>query len=774
MKLGKKQNNLILAGLTAAIVTTALVVGCGKKELVPYRGTLLRNLPMNSNLVALIKREMKFDEANNCVQMVSRDRSEDGIRRVDTWVIFSPDACPTQPGKVADRESFAVRYETPTTVTPFVRDPVVAYYLYQGVSTWGSIAIVGKNDPDAADPFKHELVDLCTSGDRHRANCRLKTDVDGRFSQIVDTTAIGMAERDAQLINLLHTRLDGIMSGMNDMQRALVKRIDDSAILLENNLKANQNMAAIQVMEYTKTNLERLEANLSGAQRASFQALAGDVRTQLDRLRADIFEKIDRDVVKKLDKLLVATSDLQKDLTALKDDVLPKMEKRIVDDIVERVNKHTTEAKDAIIAKNAEALNTAIRRLVLAINLLEARLEDKISASQAEIFREIDRVGKQYAEETQRVLKGILETELRSVGTELGKLNTALGKLDKRVEDHVKKIEPQIEAVSKDWPVFRGDYKKNMEDLNKDLVQLRKDIDTKLEASQRAQLIEIDKLVKKYTEAARDKEIEAVTKASGELKDLIGAQSKTIRDNHKEVLAKVEATTEQIKTAMATANEKALGALYTKLVAQLDDAEKQLKDALSPLSATRLRNIKLALEGYAAIAPDEIKAEVVTVADALRLSLVAHKAKIDATLYANLEKVIADVKAAESGKKIYTNAMGDVFNQAAKDLNATEIGLQVSGFRYLVQTHDVAIRNAAVGRVTRTTLQVLANTEARFAALRRAIQANESISTWTVEHAQSLVDESNRAVRADAGSVESGLMIRFFQRSLEAYMNAIR
>lgn len=778
LKLTKKHNSLIVAGLITAIVTTAFVVGCGKKELVAYRGTLIRNLPMNANLVAQIKREMKFDETNNCVQMVSRDRSDDGIRRVNTFVIFSPDACPAA-GQVAARESFAVAYETPTTTTPFVRDPVVAYYLYSGLSTWGAVAIVGKSTT-TEDPFLHELTDICMFGDRHRGNCRLKTDADGRFSQIVDTTAIGMAERDAQLIHLLHTRFDGIVKGMNDMQKALVKRIDDSAATLETNLKTNQNMAAMTVMNYTKDNLERLESSLQGAQRASFTALAADIRTQLDQLRTDIFKKIDTEVTPKLETLITATKKLQEDLDTLRFDELPLMEKNIVKDTIKGVNDHTDLVKQAIITKNSEKLDREMRRLRRFLLRLEGRIESHIDESQAQIFTEMKRLGDHYSGQVIMAVNG----EIRALGgemkTELDKLSGAVKAVDDKAvaldakvqKNLVEDVVPKLKALTDDWEVFRGDRKTNLKELVKDLQDLRKDIpDSVAKNFKDVQLPAFEKTVKDYVGMLRDTEIKTLITTTNEIKAFVDQQNKDIPINHKALLDKVDSTVAVMKTAISQENDKALGALYTRLVKQLDETEAAMRTTLSPLGAARMKAINTSLAGYASFAPSEIHDEIATVADSLSLKLVEAKAKVDPGLYTDLTKAIADVKAATPGKRIHTAAAAAVFNKAAVDLNATELGMNIGSFRFLMQAHDIAIHKNAVTRVTNSMLQILATTGAPLQPYRTLIQSDENIATWTIARAQALIDAGRRVA---PGEIEQGLKLRMAERALQALQDALR
>lgn len=385
----RNRRSLLYFGVSSFLVSLVIGAGCaGTKPAKPYRGTLLKTITIKKELSDAWAKK-KFDPSGNCVQMVARDKTEDGVRKVEKLLMFSPDPC-AGGNQVNERESFVLPFVESSTFSDQAKLPTLAYHVVKGDYVVGRVDLLarssgGSNPPppnatavgpiaaNAAASFEsdtYELADLCTFDTHFRQNCEIEFTVDGKFSQATTArAAVGRMEREKALLQTILSRIDqseiSLRGALNEVQQNLINYTRDSVKAAESRILANQNMAAILTLRYLHFRLQRLELNVQNHATNEISQLRADLMTRIDEMQTALTRKIETEVAE-------ATRQLREEMKGMSLDFgirMGALNRSIVD-----LQKRLDTMENNIKASQWEAAWATVEFIWMRLNFLESNL----------------------------------------------------------------------------------------------------------------------------------------------------------------------------------------------------------------------------------------------------------------------------------------------------------------------------------------------------------------------------------------------------------------
>lgn len=383
----------------------------------PYRGEYMATLSLSPDLEKALVEKYGYDPKNNCVQLVGRDRTRDKIRHVDPVVIFSPDPCPTEPGKVADREAFLLD----ATREPLVpagmgggQYPALAYSLVLNAPSVkevvGTVMLVDEIPTEQLEEAPkqpvYQLGDVCTLAVEHEEMCGLIFTHEGRFNQIdSNRAAVGRRKRDRRTVDGLKRHMDtmrNVLSAqLNDTQRNLITNVSGQLENLQNAVKNEQRMLAFQMVELLEARLDDLASEVNANQNAAAKNVLEDLRREVRALHAENLRVLRQEIRGAVTEVKAFVLDVQTQLNGR----LGAAETALLT----RITESATKLEANVTAHQRRTLLVLYAGLTADLDRLAGRLEKKIDTATT---RQIRAIRQTIRKQVDQVLKAIREEVL--------------------------------------------------------------------------------------------------------------------------------------------------------------------------------------------------------------------------------------------------------------------------------------------------------------------------------------------------------------------------
>lgn len=382
----------------------------------PYRGELMATLTVSPELKRALEKRHGYVDGNNCVQLVGRDNTKDGIRHVQTVVIFSPDECPAQPGKVAEREAFHLE----ATREPLVPSgmggglyPAIAYRLVLNAPNVheevGTVLLVDEIDSEDFETPKepvYQLGDVCTLSLEYEEMCGLIFTKDGRFNQVDSArAAIGKRKRERRVADGLKRHMDEmrnvLSTQLNDVQKNLVVTMDNRLQALQVALRNEQRMLAAQMVEDLEARIDDLAIELNANENAAAKTVIEELRREMRTLHAENLRVLRAEIRAAVSELKSTLSDVQAELVDRMDHAEAVL--------LNRINYSAKKLEANITGHQRRIVLALYMGLTSDLDRLATRIENKVESQTTRAIRASRRAMREYADE---ILKSIREEVL--------------------------------------------------------------------------------------------------------------------------------------------------------------------------------------------------------------------------------------------------------------------------------------------------------------------------------------------------------------------------
>jgi hypothetical protein len=413
-----------MRGTPLVALAAVLLAGCSDEPAPkPYRGEFMATLGLSPDLEQAFVEKYGYDASKNCIQLVGRDTTKDGIRHVNPVVIFSPDPCPEKAGEVAEREAFALD----ATREPLVPSgmgggfyPALAYSLVlnaPGVQeVVGNVLLVAEvAPPPPSEPTPGESVenapklpvyqlgDVCTLALEHEEMCGLIFTHDGRFNQIdSNRAAVGKRKRERRMVDGLKRHMDQmrnvLSTQLNDVQRNFITVVSQRLDVLQVAVRNEQRMLAMQIVGSLETTIEELATELQANQNVMANNVVEELRREVRALHAENVRILRAEVKAAVAETKATLLDIHTQLAGQ----LSTVEAGILD----RITKSTSKVEANLKAHQRRVALTTYLALSADLDRLETSLANKIDAAKRQQLRAFRRLTQKHTEE---VLKAIRE-----------------------------------------------------------------------------------------------------------------------------------------------------------------------------------------------------------------------------------------------------------------------------------------------------------------------------------------------------------------------------
>jgi hypothetical protein len=690
-----KRSNKKSAKLVLVLSALWLVAGCTQdKKPAPYRGTWLRNISINSKLAQKFG-EKHFDVANSCVQMITRDKTEDGIRKPQRLVLFSPDACPTD-NKVADRESFVIPFiENPSFSDKVI--PAAAFYLSQENRVMvGKINLVTKGENNQEG--KYELVDLCYSK-KYARNCSVDFTVEGKFSQVVTTFAPFGDEEN----------------------------LEEKLFTLEHSLSNHHNANEEQTRDEIRAEIEETRVKIALAQREIITKIEGEVGA-LNRNLSQKLVTMEGNLTLKLD--------------------------RVQSEILSDVKRQLKNLEDELKNSQLQALKSTVAQLNRSLFWMSYFLHGHINVATQQTINELTKA----IERNKREIVAELTAEINHRAQELADTLTTIANSVDAVEAHLgrqdseaAKLKDLVVEAKADLEIIKLEHRiarSSMGRLFSTLTEIEGRINFQMSDSDRKVMAHFDEMLRLHHLLEQGQHQKDIANATSTITDLVDAMKKQLGSHDEKTIKQLDSLAAQIGGMnYSLASGQAFWSLLimTKVDVMFDAVIPAVAAKVNDGFVKQLVDMQTPIQRLLADSRNEFLNAVQEQVNAAMMTLATYKADLPAevagAMAQNLTDLGKDIKSNELTKvdttlKKFTDFINSVDNKSNGEV-VTKLNTTANEIRDLLESHRRIIRRQYAVDIRDSILE-LKNTE--FEPIRKSITSLVESDKITAPQIQQAVD----------------------------------